>query len=41
MSSGFQSYCTEHRSMYESPINLPSLHIYGETDEVIPTGCVN
>lgn len=40
MSSGFQSYCISHRSYYDDSINLPSLHIYGETDEVIPTGCV-
>lgn len=38
MSSGFQSYCTPHRSYYDNRIDLPSLHIYGETDAVIPTG---
>lgn len=38
MAAGFQSYCTPHRCYYESQINLPSLHIYGETDAVIPIG---
>lgn len=36
MAAGFQSHCEVHRSYYDSPINLPSLHICGETDQIIP-----
>lgn len=36
--SGFKSLCTLHKIYYDEKIIIPSLHIYGETDQVIPTG---
>lgn len=36
--SGFRSLSTPHYKNYIMKIKIPSLHIYGETDEVIPTG---
>lgn len=36
--SGFKSLCTPHAIYYDEKISIPSLHIYGETDQVIPTG---
>lgn len=38
MASGFKSGCLPHLKYYNDRINLPSLHIFGETDKVIPTG---
>lgn len=38
MAAGFKSYCDQHRNYYDPPIDVPSLHIFGETDEVIPIG---
>ncbi|KOX67621.1 Ovarian cancer-associated 2 protein like protein, partial [Melipona quadrifasciata] len=35
--SGFKSLCTPHAVYYNGKINIPSLHIYGKTDQVIPT----
>ncbi|XP_043507792.1 esterase CG5412 [Frieseomelitta varia] len=35
--SGFKSLCTPHAAYYNGKINIPSLHIYGKTDQVIPT----
>eukprot|EP00045_Choanoeca_perplexa_P001888 m.22199 g.22199 ORF g.22199 m.22199 type:complete len:225 (+) comp11217_c0_seq1:49-723(+) len=34
--SGFKSYALNHNSLYTEPVALPSLHILGTTDEVIP-----
>lgn len=36
--SGFKSLCAPHAIYYDGKINIPSLHIYGKTDKVIPTG---
>ena len=36
MSSGFISGSLVHKSAYEDAINIPSLHIYGLTDAIIP-----
>lgn len=36
--SGFKSLCTSHAVYYNGKINIPSLHIYGKTDQIIPTG---
>ena len=36
--SGFKSLCTPHAVYYNGKIIIPSLHIYGKTDQVIPTG---
>jgi len=38
MISGFSSLCAPHAIYYDEEIDIPSLHIYGETDQVIPTG---
>ncbi|XP_076287558.1 esterase OVCA2 isoform X2 [Lasioglossum baleicum] len=35
--SGFNSLCAPHAIYYNDKIAIPSLHIYGETDQVIPT----
>ncbi|KAM0727293.1 Esterase OVCA2 [Formica fusca] len=37
MISGFKSLCAPHAKYYDEKINVPSLHIYGENDQVIPT----
>ncbi|XP_069767900.1 esterase OVCA2 [Narcine bancroftii] len=34
--AGFRSRCRLHGHFYEEPIALPSLHVFGETDRVIP-----
>lgn len=34
--SGFKSKCKAHDLHYQEQISLPSLHVMGETDEVIP-----
>lgn len=36
LSSGFRSGSLVHKNYYENPITIPSLHIYGESDEIIP-----
>ncbi|XP_063707126.1 esterase CG5412 [Culicoides brevitarsis] len=36
LASGFRSGSLVHRNAYEQKIQIPSLHIYGETDEIIP-----
>ncbi|XP_076174765.1 esterase CG5412 [Ptiloglossa arizonensis] len=35
--SGFQSLCTSHVTYYNEKMSIPTLHIYGETDQIIPT----
>ena len=35
--SGFKSLCMPHAMYYDEKITIPSLHVYGETDQVIPT----
>lgn len=40
MAAGFKSGSLVHMSYYEEPVTpiaIPSLHIYGESDEIIPT----
>ncbi|CAH2219953.1 esterase OVCA2 [Pelobates cultripes] len=34
--AGFKSRASEHEEYYQQPITVPSLHVYGETDRVIP-----
>ncbi|KAM4699426.1 esterase OVCA2 [Discoglossus pictus] len=34
--SGFKSLAYEHTEYYQDPIAVPSLHVFGETDRVIP-----
>lgn len=36
LSSGFKSKSLAHKNFYEDVIKIPSLHIYGDTDEIIP-----
>lgn len=36
--SGFNSLCAPHAIYYDEEIDIPSLHIYGENDQVIPIG---
>jgi len=38
MISGFKSLCAPHANYYDEKIDTPSLHIYGENDQVIPIG---
>ncbi|KAK2577404.1 hypothetical protein KPH14_003516 [Odynerus spinipes] len=35
--SGFKSLCAPHALYYNEEVEMPSLHIYGENDKVIPT----
>ncbi|XP_076239889.1 esterase AGAP003155 [Calliopsis andreniformis] len=35
--SGFKSLCMPHEMYYDEKITIPSLHIYGESDQIIPT----
>lgn len=37
MSSGFKSGSLAHLNYYEETIMIPSLHIFGETDAIIPS----
>lgn len=37
LSSGFKSGSLVHMNYYEEPISIPSLHIYGQTDDIIPS----
>ncbi|XP_075706919.1 esterase OVCA2 isoform X2 [Rhinoderma darwinii] len=34
--AGFKSRASEHAHFYKGPITVPSLHVFGETDRVIP-----
>ncbi|XP_059054624.1 esterase AGAP003155 [Achroia grisella] len=34
--SGFRSGSLVHKGFYDEDINLPSLHVYGESDSIIP-----
>uniref|UniRef100_A0A8D0BKU2 Esterase OVCA2 n=1 Tax=Salvator merianae TaxID=96440 RepID=A0A8D0BKU2_SALMN len=34
--AGFKSQALSHRGYYQEPITVPSLHVLGETDRVIP-----
>ncbi|XP_069471457.1 esterase OVCA2 [Ambystoma mexicanum] len=34
--AGFKSRSTEHQDFYKEPIDVPTLHVFGETDRVIP-----
>ncbi|XP_058483648.1 esterase OVCA2 [Solea solea] len=34
--AGFRSACTEHNTFYSAPIQIPSLHVFGLEDRVIP-----
>ena len=36
MAAGFRSGSLVHKNCYESPISIPSLHISGTSDEIIP-----
>ncbi|EDW39145.1 GL13564 [Drosophila persimilis] len=36
LSSGFVSGSLVHMSAYEEPVSIPTLHIYGSSDEIIP-----
>lgn len=36
--SGFRSGSLVHKGFYDEDINLPSLHVYGESDSIIPKG---
>ncbi|XP_053684653.1 esterase AAEL000016 [Sabethes cyaneus] len=36
LSSGFRSGSLVHLNFYENKVQIPSLHIFGETDEIIP-----
>lgn len=38
LSSGFRSGSLVHLNCYETKVQIPSLHIYGEADEIIPKG---
>ncbi|XP_015121354.1 esterase OVCA2 [Diachasma alloeum] len=35
--SGFKSLCAPHAKFYDEPIDLPTLHVFGESDKIIPT----
>ncbi|XP_026825459.1 esterase OVCA2 [Ooceraea biroi] len=37
MISGFKSLCAPHAEYYNEEIDIPSLHVYGTNDQVIPT----
>ncbi|XP_072285313.1 esterase OVCA2 [Pyxicephalus adspersus] len=34
--AGFKSRAAEHAEFYQQPITVPTLHVYGDTDRVIP-----
>lgn len=36
--SGFKSLCEPHAYLYNEQLSLNTLHVYGETDKIIPTG---
>uniref|UniRef100_A0A1B0EWX8 Serine hydrolase domain-containing protein n=1 Tax=Phlebotomus papatasi TaxID=29031 RepID=A0A1B0EWX8_PHLPP len=37
IASGFRSLSLAHLNYYENIVKIPSLHIYGENDDIIPT----
>ncbi|XP_059611923.1 esterase AGAP003155 [Phlebotomus argentipes] len=37
IASGFRSLSLAHLNYYENTVKIPSLHIYGENDDIIPT----
>lgn len=41
MASGFKSGSLPHLKYYDELINLPTLHIYGQNDQIIPKGKSN
>ena len=36
--AGFKSRSSPHDVLYTEPISLPTLHVFGDTDKVIPKG---
>lgn len=36
--AGFRSACREHERFYAAPLRIPSLHVFGLEDKVIPDG---
>ncbi|XP_062289358.1 esterase OVCA2 [Scomber scombrus] len=34
--AGFRSACKEHQQFYDGPVQIPSLHVFGLEDRVIP-----
>lgn len=36
--AGFKSKSLDHDDFFSLKINIPSLHVFGETDKVIPKG---
>lgn len=38
MVAGFRSRSSQHDVFYEKLIGCPSLHVFGENDQVIPKG---
>lgn len=34
--AGFRSACKEHQNFYSAPLQMPSLHVFGLEDKVIP-----
>ncbi|KAM4546204.1 esterase OVCA2 [Fundulus diaphanus] len=36
--AGFRSRCEEHQKFYDAPLQIPSLHVFGLGDKVIPDG---
>ncbi|XP_071111444.1 esterase OVCA2-like [Haliotis cracherodii] len=34
--AGFKSRCIPHESFYETLVTIPTLHVFGDTDKVIP-----
>ncbi|XP_071958103.1 esterase OVCA2-like isoform X2 [Antedon mediterranea] len=34
--AGFKSVNSFHKSLYEKPVTMPTLHVFGDTDNVIP-----
>lgn len=34
--AGFRSACEEHQNFYSAPLQMPSLHVFGLEDKVIP-----
>ncbi|MED6267530.1 Ovarian cancer-associated protein 2 [Characodon lateralis] len=34
--AGFRSACEEHQKFYDAPLQIPSLHVFGLEDRVIP-----
>ena len=36
--AGYKSRQSSHESLYSIPISIPTLHVFGDTDKVIPKG---